>query len=286
LQLTHAVNQPAPPDAVINFDWGTGSPDPSIDPSVFSIQWTGQIQPRYSETITFHVVSNDAVHLRVDDELILDSTAMPPVRSNEFVGKIALTTRRWYKIELDFSRIAATSTGKAVVQLLWSSRSQLKEIVPQTRLYSILDDTADLSIPPQSPGCGTLLVGQAVVGESGPLQASQFGTPLLSDTAHLFTVSLPAARLPSAAGKQDLRRLIEAEKPAHTDFHLCFVEPRMRVGFQSRVGIDAIVGGPPEPMSMAGTLLGSDSFLGSEAGDVEVGRIGKRSCIGQNTVLG
>jgi phage tail-like protein len=285
LKATHAVNQTTPPDAVINFNWGNGSPDPSIDPTLFSIQWTGQIRARYSETITFHVASNDVVHLRVDDELILDSTATAVVQG-EYSGNIVLNSARWYKLELDFSRKASASSGCAKVQLFWSSHSQVKEIVPQSQLYSILDDTADLTVPPQSPGCGTLLVGQTVVGESGPLQASQFGTPLFNDMAHLFTVSLPAARLHGAAERQELRQLIEAEKPAHTDFHLCFVGARMRVGFQSRVGIDAIVGGPPEPMSMAGTVLGLDSFLGSEVEEDELGRIGKRSRIGQNTLLG
>jgi phage tail-like protein len=286
LKATHAVGQPTPPDGVVNFEWGNSAPDPAIDPSLFSIQWTGQIQARYAEKITFHVASNDVVRLRVNDELILDSTAHAPVQGNEYTGTMAMTLGRWYKLELEFSRKASVSTGDAVVQLSWSSRSQAKEIVPQSQLYSILDDTADLTVPPQSPGCGTLLVGQTVVGESGPLQASQFGTPLFSDTAHLFTVSLPAARLHGAADRQELRQLIEAEKPAHTDFHLCFVEARMRVGFQSRVGIDAIVGGPPKPMSMVGTVLGLDSFLGSEVEEDELGRIGKRSRIGQNTLLG
>jgi hypothetical protein len=39
-------------------------------------------------------------------------------------------------------------------------------------------------------------------------------------------------------------------------------------------------------MSMVGTVLGLDSFLGSEVEEDELGRIGKRSRIGQNTLLG
>ena len=40
--------------------------------------------------------------------------------------------------------------------------------------------------------------------------------------------------------------MIEREKPAHTAYHLCVIEPRMRVGSQARIGVDAIIAqGPP-----------------------------------------
>ena len=43
-------------------------------------------------------------------------------------------------------------------------------------------------------------------------------------------------------------RVLDREKPAHTVYHICSFEPRMRVGFQCRIGIDAIVAGPaPAP---------------------------------------
>ena len=82
------------------------------------------------------------------------------------------------------------------------------------------------------------------MGESRPQAAEDFGAPLSDDYAHLFTVMVHAAQVPLAAQRQALRDLIEAEKPAHTDFQLCLIEPRMRVGVQARVGIDSIVAGP------------------------------------------
>jgi hypothetical protein len=50
---------------------------------------------------------------------------------------------------------------------------------------------------------------------------------------------------------------LEEERPAHTDFHICFAGPDARVGIQARVGIDAIVAGPTP-----GTPLDERSVLG------------------------
>ena len=78
--------------------------------------------------------------------------------------------------------------------------------------------------------------------------------------------------------------MIDAEKPAHTDYHLCLVEPDMRVGFQAQVGIDTIVGGPPPPLRLGATRLGLETNLPGTPG--EAGRIGQGASVGYTTVLG
>jgi hypothetical protein len=42
-----------------------------------------------------------------------------------------------------------------------------------------------------------------------------------------------------------LRRAVESEKPAHTRYELCLVEPRLRVGVQCTVGVDTVVAAVP-----------------------------------------
>jgi PA14 domain len=37
-------------DAQVNFDWGLGAPDQKIGADTFSVRWTGQVQPRYSDS--------------------------------------------------------------------------------------------------------------------------------------------------------------------------------------------------------------------------------------------
>jgi phage tail-like protein len=263
----------------VDFFWGSGSPDLLVPPGDFSVRWTGQVRPRYSETYTFHTISDDGVRLWVDGRLIIDNwTDHAPT---EDTGRIALVADRWYPIALEFYQ----KGGGATIKLSWSSRSQREEIVPQERLYSLVDETAT-TLPSDLQEAASSLIGQAVVGQSGPLAGSDFGAPLFNDTAHLFTVSLPAARLPGSAKRRKLKDVIEQEKPAHTDFHLCFVDAQMRVGFQARIGVDCIIAGPPPPMNLTGVVLGLDSYLGTEESDGQGGRVGKYSRIGQDTILG
>ncbi|MFN2513920.1 MAG: PA14 domain-containing protein [Pyrinomonadaceae bacterium] len=66
LKVTHI-------DPTVNFDFGEGSPDPSIEPDTFSVRWTGQVQPEFSETYTFYTVSNDGVRLTVNGQVIIDN---------------------------------------------------------------------------------------------------------------------------------------------------------------------------------------------------------------------
>jgi hypothetical protein len=44
--------------------------------------------------------------------------------------------------------------------------------------------------------------------------------------------------------------VLDREKPAHTTYTLCTIGPRMRVGATARVGVDAIVAGPPPPTAL------------------------------------
>jgi hypothetical protein len=68
----------------------------------------------------------------------------------------------------------------------------------------------------------------------------------------------------------EIRRIVEREKPAHTDYRIELFDPDMRVGLQSRVGIDAIVGGDAPPWRVAATL-GSTTRLASRDGASRVG---------------
>jgi len=130
-----------------------------------------------------------------------------------------------------------------------------------------------------------ILVGDSVVGETGPEDPATFGAAVFASTAHRF-----AAVLPPVAGLDDdmralVMRVLETEKPAHTAFHLCFTEPRMRVGVQARVGVDAVLAAEPE-----GRALDDDAILGIDtrlAPPTEhVGAVGSHAQLGIDTVVG
>lgn len=117
-------------DATVNFDWGTGSPDPAIDPDSFSVRWTGEVQPLFSETYTFYTYADDGTRLWVNGQLILDNWKTQSA-TEVASSPIALTAGTKYTIKLEYFE----NSGGAVCKLLWSSASQMKEIIPQTQLY-------------------------------------------------------------------------------------------------------------------------------------------------------
>ncbi|MFZ5961665.1 phage tail protein [Thalassococcus sp. BH17M4-6] len=68
--------------------------------------------------------------------------------------------------------------------------------------------------------------------------------PLVAgDEAHRFYVVAPAAVIGDDTARQTLVELVDAFKPAHTAWALIAVEAALRVGCQSTVGVDTILGG-------------------------------------------
>jgi len=96
----------------------------------------------------------------------------------------------------------------------------------------------------------------AVVGTTAILDGSfvspqdEYARPLFAEVAHRFTARVYRGHAYSDAAAGTVRAVLERERPAHTTYHVCVVEPRMRVGVQARVGIDAVVGGTAEPTGL------------------------------------
>lgn len=132
--------------------------------------------------------------------------------------------------------------------------------------------------------CCPVTLGRAVVGESGPLTLAMIGEPLFQQQAHRFLVYLPAHRLRQRALIDELCRVLDAEKPAHTDYRLCIVEPLLRVGLQSTIGVDTLVGGPPGALALGSHHLNLDARLPAPLGGIS--RVGQDAAIGQDIVLG
>lgn len=129
----------------------------------------------------------------------------------------------------------------------------------------------------------------AVVGTSADLDQSNlitdadFGSPLFTDVAYRFMVNIYRGQVMCPNTLSRIQRVLEAEKPAHTLYQLCIIEPRFRVGFQARVGIDTVVAGPSRSLA-----LGSDQMLGEESvlAGAPVSRLGVESRVGVTTRLG
>ena len=146
--------------------------------------------------------------------------------------------------------------------------------------------------PPSSLGFNTMLVVAepqgAVVGTSAKLDQSHLilqdetGSPLFEDVSHQFSVLVYKGQVDESNKMDQLRALIDREKPAHTSYHLCVITSQMRVGFQARVGIDTLIAGPPIPSKLDSTKSLADKLvLGGET----AGIVGFESQIGINTRL-
>lgn len=48
--------------------WYSGTPDPQIQPDTFSVRWTGQVQPQFTEDYTFVVQSDDGCALKINGQ--------------------------------------------------------------------------------------------------------------------------------------------------------------------------------------------------------------------------
>jgi endo-1,4-beta-xylanase len=112
-------------DASVEFNWSTGSPAAGVASDTFSVRWTGQVMPQYSQTYTFRVSADDGARLWVNNvAIIANYTASGS-------GSIALTAGRKYDIRLEMRE----NTGNASVKLQWSSPSQPLQVIPTNRLF-------------------------------------------------------------------------------------------------------------------------------------------------------
>lgn len=116
-------------DSTVNFAWGSGSPDPTIGADTFSVRWTGQVEPAYSQTYTFYTTSDDGIRLWINGQLVINNwTDHAPIENS---GTIILVANQRYDVLLEFYE----NGGGAVAQLSWSSASQPKQIIPSNRLF-------------------------------------------------------------------------------------------------------------------------------------------------------
>ncbi len=111
-------------DPTIDFDWGSGAPDPALGADTFGVRWTGTITPRFSETYTFYTTSDDGVRLWVDGRLVVSSWTDHAAKEDR--GTIALVAGRRHEIKMEYY----DRSVHAVAKLAWSSPSQPRQIVP------------------------------------------------------------------------------------------------------------------------------------------------------------
>jgi hypothetical protein len=130
-----------------------------------------------------------------------------------------------------------------------------------------------VSAEPQGAVVGTT----AVLDQSYVIAQEEFGAKLFEVAAHQFTVLVYRGEVDCPGKLEQVKAVIDREKPAHTVYRLCVIEPGPRVGYRARLGIDTVIGGNPAP----GRLGEGDLMLAGRSR----GALGVRSELGVTTQL-
>jgi hypothetical protein len=130
---------------------------------------------------------------------------------------------------------------------------------------------------------GAVLGSTATVDRSHLIENAEYGMPMFDAVAHRFTVRLYQGANYSAERVAAVEALLERERPAHTEHHICRVDPGIAIGIGVRLGIDTVIGGDPPPARLDEQAVLGDGFLLS---GTPPGRIGQPGGIGVTTRLG
>lgn len=123
-------------DPVVDFDWGSDSPDPSkLAGDYFTVEWTGLVYAPVSGTYTFQTITDDGSRLDVNGVRIIDKWIQQGATAH--TGTIDLEGGKWYSIK--FSHYE--NSGAAVAKLLWQhSGTNGFEVIPSQYLAVIDND--------------------------------------------------------------------------------------------------------------------------------------------------
>ncbi len=153
-------------DPGINFNWGSSPPLPSMGKNDWSVRWTGFVQPDFTETYTFHTITDDGVRLWVADSLIIDHWV--DQGPTEWTGTIALVAGSLVPVRMEYY----DNQWDATAQLYWSSPNTEKQIVPADHLVAAAcrpgsgDVDGDAAVTAADADCAgaIYLAGQALPG--------------------------------------------------------------------------------------------------------------------------
>jgi hypothetical protein len=241
-------------DATVNFNWGEGSPDSAIAKDQFSVRWSGQVMPKYTETYTFYTGTDDGVRLWVNGKQLVNDWNNHPNTENK--GTITLEAGKKYDIRVEYFE----GFSLANAQLSWSSPSQTKEIIPKSQLFSeVLTTTTPTPTPAPTPA-PTPTPGGGVVQPPAPIDYNEKPSVAVPGTASTInTTALPLIGISVSdpdAGNSQVTVTIKA-----TDGTL-----KVNSGISGGVPLSSISNNGTATVVLVGTLLQINTTLANPAG--------------------
>lgn len=121
-------------DSNISFsEWRDGVHH-TIKNNIYSIRWTGLIEPQFSDDYIFIISASGGCRLWMNNELIVDS--WKNLNRNALSSRpVSLIAGEKYPVKLEFYNQNIKGDG---VSLEWKCKSLPVEYIPQSQLYSIL----------------------------------------------------------------------------------------------------------------------------------------------------
>ena len=117
-------------DPLLDFDWGLGSPLSGLPNDHFSVVWSGELEPPFTEVYTFETESDDGMKVYLNDQLIVSDWRPGPLRLAR--GTALLEAGKRYKIRVEYY----DNLYEAAARLYWSSPSTPRSLIPAAQLYS------------------------------------------------------------------------------------------------------------------------------------------------------
>jgi len=145
-------------DPLVDFGWGLDSPGAGLESDHFSVRWTGQVEPKFSENYAFYFDADDEAQLWIDGQVVPRTSFK---KGDSKPGKtFPLQAGRRHDVKMEYRE----GGGSASVRLGWSSPSLVREIIPASRLYCTVEpkvsaNATNRAAPPQAsvPARGILL---------------------------------------------------------------------------------------------------------------------------------
>jgi len=138
-------------DTNIDFNWGTGSPDPTVPNDNFTARWTGSLTvPASMGDVALSAVSDDGVRVWLDNQLCIDNWG--PNNSSATESMVVVKAGQAHQLRVEYLEL----TGNAIVSLKWRR----------------LNSQQPVWIPPGSwvdAWTGAILKGPMMTYENAPL---------------------------------------------------------------------------------------------------------------------
>lgn len=117
-------------DAIVNFNWGNGSPAAGITGNTFSARWLGQVRAIETGNYRFQTRTDEGVRLWVNGRLLIDNWRPHSLTTNTS-ATIRLVAGQRYDLRMQYY----DNTGAAVARLLWQRPGQTSfAAIPESQL--------------------------------------------------------------------------------------------------------------------------------------------------------